>query len=91
MSIIYSLIPLMLLGILCLWIGIGNCKERLSCKEEIQGVFLCCDVLCFGNHIYTSAQFEYTYNGEKYNNIHWKDCLEKKEKNFKREKLILYM
>lgn len=65
MSIIYSMIPLMLFGILCLWIGMGNWRERLSCKEEIQGVFLGCDVLGFGNHIYTSAKFEYTYNGRK--------------------------
>lgn len=90
-TIIYSLIPVMLLGILCLWIGMRRWKKRFSCKEEIQGVFLCCDLLGFGNHIYTSAKFEYTYNGRKMKQYTLERLSQKKETAFKKEKLIHYM
>lgn len=86
MSVIYSLIPLMLLGILLLWIGMGRWKERLFCKEEIQGVFLCCDVLGFGNHIYTSAKFEYTYNGRKIKQYALERLSRKKRNEFQKGK-----
>lgn len=86
MSIIYSLIPLMFLGILCLWIGMGHWKERLSCKDEIQGVFLSCDVLGFGNRIYTSAKFEYTYNGRKIKQYTLERLSRKKRKEFQKGK-----
>lgn len=85
-SIIYSLIPVMLLGILCLWVGMSHWKGRLSCKEEIQGVFLCCDVLGFGNHIYTSAKFEYTYNGRKIKQYTLERLSQKRRKEFQKGK-----
>ena len=64
-KIICSFIPLNLLGVLCFWIGFKRWRARLSCKEKIQGIFLCCDVLGFGNNLYTFAKFEYTYHGRK--------------------------
>lgn len=84
MSMLYSLIPLMFFGVLCLWIGIGNWKERLSCKEEIQGVFLSCDVLGSGNHIYTCAKFEYTYNGRKIQQYTLERLSRKERKEFQK-------
>lgn len=85
-TIIYSLIPVMLLGILCLWIGMRRWKKRFSCKEEIQGVFLCCDLLGFGNHIYTSAKFEYTYNGRKMKQYTLERLSQKKRNSFQKGK-----
>lgn len=85
-TIIYSLIPVILLGILCLWIGMRRWKERLSCKEKIEGVFLSCDVLGFGNHIYTSAKFEYTYNGRKIKQYAMERLSQKKRKSFQEGK-----
>lgn len=62
---IYSIIPLFFLCLLCFWVSSSRWKIRLSCKEEIQGVFLYCHVLGFGKNLYTSAKSEYTYNGQK--------------------------
>lgn len=87
MSISYSLIPLMLLGILCLWIGVGRWKESLSCKEEIQGVFIGLDVLGFGNRIYTSANFEYTYHGKKLRQHTLERLSREKRKEFQKGKI----
>lgn len=86
-TISYSIIPLMILGILCLWVGASRWKERFSCKEEIQGVFLGCDVLGFANHIYTSAKFEYTYRGNKIKQYTLERLSPRKRKRFQKGKI----
>lgn len=89
---IYVLILVMVLGILLLWTGMSRWKERLSCKEQIQGIFLCCDVLGFGNHIYTSAKFEYTYKGSKIKQYAMEKLSGKKRNKLQKGKMyILYV
>lgn len=85
-GIMYCLILVMVLGMLLLWAGMGRWKKRFSCKEQIQGIFLCCDVLGFGNHIYTSAKFEYTYNGSKIKQYAMEELSRKKRKEFQKGK-----
>lgn len=88
-AIIYGVILIIsptFFGILPLWTGMSRWRERFSCKEQIQGIFLCYDVLGFGNHIHTSAKFEYTYNGSKIKQYAMDELSRKKRKEFQKGK-----